>query len=368
MEAKKCKTNENGWKEHLNWVNWGDQTPHTFERVAWIRIVGLPLHMWGEGNFAAITQGFGKTIAPFNTIPARVDLSCTKIGILTERKTRINEEMQVVFGGKTLSIGITEFDEDWWPFRFDPSKDFYEEELESGEEDDDGMSDTWIDEECEDREEGEIRDEDELPSEPMTVEETVMNTRGNDETGTENTQTAALETDTNPVRPSPESEKPSGENRETQTSRSMQAAPPMKEGETTPRDVNLTGDTTNGNIPWPRNPIPTEYTTQTPLLPPSTSFNMDILSGLPIGDHIAQSDPNQASPSTRLTRCLVLRMKQATPPQKFQYPQSPPPPPPSSPRHSETTGSSVSLHLNRDTSISSTHIEHEQGDCCSTTF
>lgn len=45
--------------------------------------MGIPLHLWGESNFAKITKGYGTTIAPFDELPNRVDLSCVKIGILT---------------------------------------------------------------------------------------------------------------------------------------------------------------------------------------------------------------------------------------------------------------------------------------------
>lgn len=116
--------NEYKWKDHLKWINWGDKTETHSERVAWIQIVGLPLHLWGEHNFNTLSKSFGRTIAPYNDLPNRVDLSHTKIGILTTKRTRINEEIHVAFDGKVYTLGIIEFDEDWFPFRFDPSEDY----------------------------------------------------------------------------------------------------------------------------------------------------------------------------------------------------------------------------------------------------
>ncbi|KAL4566368.1 hypothetical protein LXL04_030483 [Taraxacum kok-saghyz] len=243
LYAKKFKANEERWKEHLKWVSWGDQTLQKFDRVAWIRIVGLPLHMWGTVNFEAITKELGKIIAPFDTLPARVALSCAKIGILTERKTRINEEVRVVFGGKSMNIGITEFDEDWWPFRFDPSKDFYEDESESGEEEDDGISDTWMDAEDEEREKGEIRDEEEQTPAPMTVEELVCDPAARVEPEPEHTQSETSpvsESETHPPQTAPENEQVEKPPREKPETRGMQAIPPRKEGDSTPRDTNST--------------------------------------------------------------------------------------------------------------------------------
>ncbi|KAI3505245.1 hypothetical protein L1887_27253 [Cichorium endivia] len=95
----------------------GEQAEPRFDRVAWIQIVGLPLHLWGEKNFSAITSIVGITIAHFDEIYSRVDLSHAKIGILTARRCRINEEVLCSIDGKTFKIGIVEFDDHYWfPF------------------------------------------------------------------------------------------------------------------------------------------------------------------------------------------------------------------------------------------------------------
>nr|KAJ0195626.1 hypothetical protein LSAT_V11C700343790 [Lactuca sativa] len=166
VDAKDFLNNKNKWKETLKWVNWSDKTDMQVERVAWIRIIGLPLYLWGERNFASIIEGFGKTIAPYEDLSNRVDLSCPKIGILTSRKTRINEELQVVIDGRVFKIGIIEFDEDWFPFRFDKSEDYYEtqdegdeEDSEYGNEEEDGISDTYMGNPDDEKEEGEISPE-----------------------------------------------------------------------------------------------------------------------------------------------------------------------------------------------------------------
>ncbi|CAH1432198.1 unnamed protein product [Lactuca virosa] len=163
ITAKEFRDNKQRWQEHLKWVDWGDKIEREFDRVAWIRIMGLPLHLWGESNFAKITEGYGATIAPFDELPNRVDLSCVKIGILTERRTRINEEIFVSFEGELIKLGIIEFDEDWFPFKFDPNEDYYEKEepsevggTDEEDDDEDGVSDTWMQEDNGEKEEGEI--------------------------------------------------------------------------------------------------------------------------------------------------------------------------------------------------------------------
>ncbi|CAI9261598.1 unnamed protein product [Lactuca saligna] len=116
VAAKEFMENECRWKQHLKWLRWGDKTETHAERVAWIRIMGLPLHLWGQRNFKTITSVYGKTIAPFKDIPHRVDLSHVKIGILTKNKIRIYDEVTSTFKGKEYRLGIIEFDEGLFPF------------------------------------------------------------------------------------------------------------------------------------------------------------------------------------------------------------------------------------------------------------
>ncbi|KAL4575220.1 hypothetical protein LXL04_022062 [Taraxacum kok-saghyz] len=128
VAAREFKDNKDKWKEYMTWVEEGEHVKIGADRVAWIRIVGLPLNLWGQKNFTAITNGFGKIIAPFDEIQRRVDLSCAKIGILTERKSRINDELYVEVEGRLTKIGIIEFDDEWFPFNFDPRENCFEDE------------------------------------------------------------------------------------------------------------------------------------------------------------------------------------------------------------------------------------------------
>ncbi|CAH1441469.1 unnamed protein product [Lactuca virosa] len=163
VSAKEFKENKQRWQEHLKWVDWADQVQTGFDGVSWIRIVGLPLQLLGENNFEKITKDYGNIIAPYDNLTHHVDLSYVKIGILTTRRKRINEEILVAVEGEILKLGIIELDEDWYPFKFDPDDEFYEKddlcvEDEDEEEEDnvDGVSDTWVQEgDCE-MQEGEI--------------------------------------------------------------------------------------------------------------------------------------------------------------------------------------------------------------------
>ncbi|KAL4556405.1 hypothetical protein LXL04_039056 [Taraxacum kok-saghyz] len=79
-------------------------------------------------NFAAITKQFRETIAPFNELSHRVDLSCAKIGILSNHRARINDEIHVACDKEILIVGVIEFHEDWFLFWFDHREIYPEDE------------------------------------------------------------------------------------------------------------------------------------------------------------------------------------------------------------------------------------------------
>lgn len=46
--ARQFMENEDRWKDNLKWVRWRDKSDLSMDRVAWIRIVGLPHNLWGR--------------------------------------------------------------------------------------------------------------------------------------------------------------------------------------------------------------------------------------------------------------------------------------------------------------------------------
>ncbi|KAL4579797.1 hypothetical protein LXL04_015963 [Taraxacum kok-saghyz] len=85
-DAKEFVWKTDGWKECLKSL--------LFDRLAWIRLVGLPMSIWGKNNFAAIAGAFRRTIYPFENLTSRVDLLCVKIGILTSIRKPENVSMK----------------------------------------------------------------------------------------------------------------------------------------------------------------------------------------------------------------------------------------------------------------------------------
>ncbi|KAI3698756.1 hypothetical protein L2E82_42558 [Cichorium intybus] len=121
------KANKCIWLKWLNWVDHVGSRSVRFERIAWIKITGVPLLAWDESNFAAIAGNFGKVIVNANPF-----WNCSDV------------------------------EDDWIPFK--PFVVGSQSGSEDESDDEDGISDTWQHERV-DLEDGEINPvEDDNPS------------------------------------------------------------------------------------------------------------------------------------------------------------------------------------------------------------
>ncbi|KAL4574610.1 hypothetical protein LXL04_021444 [Taraxacum kok-saghyz] len=104
------------WIEWLQWLKMGDDSYIGMDRIAWIKIYGLPLSLWEDDNLASIAKGFGKIIVPADEVKVGMDESIIRLGILTQRRNWINEVVAVAGNGIHFNIGVVEFDHNWAPF------------------------------------------------------------------------------------------------------------------------------------------------------------------------------------------------------------------------------------------------------------
>lgn len=111
-DVKELRSNGKYWRKRFSELKPGNSYMDSPARLAWLKIVGLPLHMWSEGNFARIARLVGKLISPKMISMKLQDVSRGNICVLTERKTKINEEVVVDSNKKLLRVGIVEIDFD----------------------------------------------------------------------------------------------------------------------------------------------------------------------------------------------------------------------------------------------------------------
>ncbi|CAH1438893.1 unnamed protein product [Lactuca virosa] len=121
VDANEYLKDKNRWNDWFKWPVNADQYDSDYERVAWLKIIGVPLPLWDEDNFSKIASRFGKVITPFDGILDRRDYSM----------------------------------DDWSLFK--PA--LFDKVEESNEEEDDpeGITETWMEDVTDELEEGDIR-------------------------------------------------------------------------------------------------------------------------------------------------------------------------------------------------------------------
>ncbi|CAH1438969.1 unnamed protein product [Lactuca virosa] len=153
--ANNFKANKNIWLKWFVWMEHFGKNSTSFERIAWIKITGLPLHALDDSNTRLIDGYFGKVLVNCNPFWSSHDVSHGKICILTASRKKINDEVSMSIDGNIHRLGVFEVDDDWTPFKKLVSCSTSDSDSEVELDDDDGVSDTWKPDDL-DLEEGEI--------------------------------------------------------------------------------------------------------------------------------------------------------------------------------------------------------------------
>ncbi|KAL6554938.1 Serine arginine-rich splicing factor 2 [Orobanche gracilis] len=104
------------WKDWFSRFGPGDPFAVLSDRVAWIKVVGLPGMLWDSDNFSNIGERFGRVLIPFETPIEARDLSFGRLCILTKHLKRINEIVPVAINDRIFKISVVEVDDLQPPF------------------------------------------------------------------------------------------------------------------------------------------------------------------------------------------------------------------------------------------------------------
>ncbi|KAL4559119.1 hypothetical protein LXL04_031253 [Taraxacum kok-saghyz] len=139
--AANFKANKILWLKWFAGVDQLGKNTVRFERIAWVKIIGVPLVAWDESSFESIAGNFGKILVNINSFWNSSDLSHGKVCILTAQRKLINEELTVLVEGAPVKIGIFEVEDDWVPFK--PFLTASQEDSDDEDDRGDGVSDTF---------------------------------------------------------------------------------------------------------------------------------------------------------------------------------------------------------------------------------
>ncbi|KAJ0779118.1 hypothetical protein HanPI659440_Chr06g0223071 [Helianthus annuus] len=93
---------------------WKGQTL-PLERVAWLKLVGIPLHVMDADVLSQVGDRFGKVIHVPKAFEEDQDLSFIRVGVLVGNSRKINDEVVLRWRNRTFRIGIEEDQEVWVP-------------------------------------------------------------------------------------------------------------------------------------------------------------------------------------------------------------------------------------------------------------
>ncbi|KAI3522082.1 hypothetical protein L1887_11561 [Cichorium endivia] len=109
-------------------------------------------------------------------IQNRRDFSMGKVGTLTSKRKWINEEVTITANGDSFILGVVEYTDDWSPFKT-------EEDFLADVDEDDGISDTWMQEYGNELDEGEFRPENQIDNHESANQESAIGSRNTGDTG-----------------------------------------------------------------------------------------------------------------------------------------------------------------------------------------
>ncbi|KAM0062721.1 putative RNA-binding domain superfamily [Helianthus debilis subsp. tardiflorus] len=85
------------------------------ERIGWIRIQGILVHLFGLEVFRMIRELFGKTVYVPPDVEEETDLSGKSVGILAGNESRVKEFVSLRWKDKVFCVWVSEDDSEWLP-------------------------------------------------------------------------------------------------------------------------------------------------------------------------------------------------------------------------------------------------------------
>ncbi|KAI3751183.1 hypothetical protein L2E82_22229 [Cichorium intybus] len=108
------------WFESMNlWVG----QDFSYGRIAWIKIEGVPLHIWDGPVFYQIGESFGKIAMPSESSWMDDDISAGYACILVQSNAKIEDEILITWFKKCYKIRVSEESRSWYPIMDQESDD-----------------------------------------------------------------------------------------------------------------------------------------------------------------------------------------------------------------------------------------------------
>ncbi|KAJ0456048.1 hypothetical protein HanIR_Chr15g0757951 [Helianthus annuus] len=129
--AKKILQNEKElWMTWFHTLDVWEGQSFKFERVVWLKIMGVPIHLWDKEVFDKIAEHFGPIVHGSLASVNDGNLAHDSVVVIWEDGWKVAEKIEVQWRRESFQVWVTESETDWdpdfvllKPVRTSPAKD-----------------------------------------------------------------------------------------------------------------------------------------------------------------------------------------------------------------------------------------------------
>ncbi|KAJ0899607.1 hypothetical protein HanRHA438_Chr08g0370491 [Helianthus annuus] len=115
-EAEEFRYNKvNDWEKWFARLYLWVGIPPLFERVAWIKILGVPISLWDQHVINKIGERFGRLLVKSEADASDGNMAEDRLAILVNTGKRIASELNLVWKGQVISVWVEEISGKWSP-------------------------------------------------------------------------------------------------------------------------------------------------------------------------------------------------------------------------------------------------------------
>ncbi|KAK9048970.1 hypothetical protein SSX86_032063 [Deinandra increscens subsp. villosa] len=114
-EAELFKSDLEPRKDIFTGLHWWEGHLSKRERLVWLKIVGIPPHLWDSVVFDKIGENFGEVVFSSPADAYDVNLAWKKIGVVSDSFDQIGGTILVEWGRNIFRCRVSEYVDDWMP-------------------------------------------------------------------------------------------------------------------------------------------------------------------------------------------------------------------------------------------------------------
>ncbi|KAJ0482689.1 hypothetical protein HanIR_Chr13g0656681 [Helianthus annuus] len=107
--------NHEVWKEWFSQLDVWQGQSLPYERIAWLKVFGVPFNLTDVEVFRRVGQEFGKVLYAAGLGPGDEDLSMNRVGVLVGDGLLISDSINLVWQDKCFKVWVLEDSDDWIP-------------------------------------------------------------------------------------------------------------------------------------------------------------------------------------------------------------------------------------------------------------